>query len=201
MRNLLLSTEIINRDLDFQIVFAALTARTNDRIFIGRRDAISRVVSDTDSGLFVGKAFDPSFPNVDMSFYQRMKDRRFTVVHLDDEGAVFVGEEADWVRSLERRLDASRIAADDFVCVWGDWQGDVYRTRAMNPGRVRTTGHPRFDFLRSSRLRDYYGPALADLRSKHGDSSCSTRTSRARTTDSGCRTRSRSDSGMTSATR
>ena len=169
MRSLLMPTETINRDLDFQVLLAARLARPGLKVFLGRRDAIQRVAAETSGGLFIGKAFDPFFPDVDTTFYERMKARDIVVLHLDDEGAVFSGGEREWIATLNARLDPSRISPDDYVCAWGDWQRDVYKSKAPHPANVRTTGHPRFDFLKSERLKEYYAPACGALRERFGD--------------------------------
>lgn len=163
-------TEIINRDLDFQVLLAARAARSGVRVFLGRRDAIDRLVREVSGGLYIGKAFEPFFPHVDTTFYERLKTNGFTVLHLDDEGAVFPGDESEWGATLRARLDPAQITRDDFVCAWGDWQRDFYRELgAPAPQNVRTTGHPRFDFLRSPALREYYAPATAALKERFGN--------------------------------
>lgn len=167
--HILLQTEIINRDLDFQVMLAARALRPGDRVFVGRRDAIQRLVSEISGGIFIGKAFEPFFPHVDTSFYRKLKSRGFTGLHLDDEGAVFTGGEAALPRQLQTRLDASQISSDDFICAWGNWQRDFYRTKAPVAENVRTTGHPRFDFARSPSLRRYHEPRANALRERYGD--------------------------------
>lgn len=169
MHSILMPTEIINRDLDFQVMLAARVVRPGVRVFLGRADAIHRVAHEVEGGMFIGKAFDPFFPEVDTRFYRLLKQQGTVVLHLDDEGAVFLGDRNEWRETLLRRFDPAQITTDDYVCAWGDWQRDLYRsTGAREPSRVRTTGHPRFDFLRSAMLRDYYAPAAAALTERHG---------------------------------
>ena len=106
------------------------------QVYLGRLDAMKRVAQEVTGGIYIGKAFDPFFPDVDTSFYRSMKDRGFVVLHLDDEGAVFPGDEAEWIRTLEMRIDPAQITPDDYVCTWGDWQRDFYRSRgAPTPRR------------------------------------------------------------------
>jgi len=168
--HILMPTEIINRDLDFQVLLAARAVRPGRRIILGRRDALHRILPEVAGGVFIGKAFEPFFPHVDTSFYQLLKAQGFVGLHLDDEGAVFAGDEAELARQLQTRFDPSHITGDDYVCTWGDWQRDFYRSmKAPDPERVKTTGHPRFDFLRSPRLREYYAPRAAELKGRYGD--------------------------------
>jgi surface carbohydrate biosynthesis protein len=166
-------TEVTNRDLDFQIVLAALYAQRvaprRPRFFFGRMAAVFRATRDTRGGIYVGKAFDPFFPHTDLTGYRAMKERGFVVLHLDDEGAVFPGDENEWRTTLKRRLDPNAIATDDFVCTWGDWQRDLYLT--MNPPaarNIRTTGHPRFDLL-LPKMRAYNEEPTRALKERYGD--------------------------------
>lgn len=170
MHSILMPTEIINRDLDFQVMLAAHAVKSDVKVYLGRYDAIHRMAAEVERGTYIGKAFDPYFPHADLSRYQTLKDRGFVVLHLDDEGAVFPGDQSEWIATLKQRLDPAKITGDDFVCVWGDWQRDFYRSQgAPDPTHVRTTGHPRFDLLRSAKLREYYAPATTTLKEKYGD--------------------------------
>lgn len=162
-------TEVINRDLDFQLILAALYPRPDTSFVFGRWDAIGRAAWHLKNGVFLGKAFDPFFPSTNLALYRRLKANGFGVVHLDDEGAVFLGDEEEWKRTLRRRLDTFRIDGGDFVCTWGDWQRGIYAEGAPPCApRIRTTGHPRFDLLKAG-LRAYYEPAAAALRGRLGD--------------------------------
>ena len=170
MHSILMPTEIMNRDLDFQVMLAARAVKPGVQVFLGRYDAIHRMAREVEGGTYIGKAFVPYFPTTDLAQYKFLKHQGFTVLHLDDEGAVFPGDESEWINTLKQRLDPAKISGDDFVCVWGDWQRDFYRGYgASAPERVRTTGHPRFDLLRSEKLREYYAPAAAKLKDRLGD--------------------------------
>lgn len=167
--NILLSTETINRELDFQLFLAARGVREGVRYYIGRDDALRVVARHARGGVFVGRAFDPFFPGTKLDFYELLKRNHFAFVHLDEEGAVYAGDQARWVSMLNRRLDPRILASDDYVCTWGDFQGDVYRrpdSRVRD--HVRTTGHPRFDLYRPA-YRAYFEEEAASLRARYGD--------------------------------
>lgn len=162
-------TEIINRDLDFQLMMAALYPRKDAVFVFGRMDAIARAAWHLRGSVLVGKAFDPFFPHTDLAVYRRLKAAGSVVVHIDDEGAIFPGNEDEWRRTLKRRLDPFRLAPDDFVCTWGQWQRAQYQAGAPAiASRIIATGHPRFDLL-LPRYRGYYQPAAAALRQQLGD--------------------------------
>ncbi len=163
----LLPTETINRELDSHLLLGAHLVQRGAHVFIGHQDAIHTAARYLRGGVLVGKSFEPTFPNVDLSWYEHVRARDVLCVHLDDEGAIFPGTEADWRTTLARRLDVNRIATDDIVCVWGRFQKSVYEAQ-KGPQLVRVTGHPRFD-LYSKRWRSYFEPAAARLRARHGD--------------------------------
>ena len=167
MFHVLLPTETINRELDAQLLLGAHLVRRGARVFIGHLDAIRTAARYLRGGVLVGKAFDPSFPDVDLSWYQHVKAHGFVCVHLDDEGAIFPGTEAEWRTTLARRLDVNRLAAEDVVCVWGRFQEAFYKEQ-NGPQPIRVTGHPRFDMY-TKRWSPYYAPLAERLRARHGE--------------------------------
>lgn len=172
-QNVLIPTEIINRELDFQLGLAAqLQARPRRellRIFIGKESALRVLLPHLRGGVYIGRCFLPLFPGADLSFYRQLKARDFSFVHLDEEGAIYEYEEPNWRRSLLRRLDPNVLdPASDYICTWGDYQKAVYAERA--PGfahRIRTTGHPRFD-LYAPAMRSFFHAQVEALRQQYG---------------------------------
>ena len=168
-RPILLATETISRELDFQLMFASKFVTPQTRFFIGRQNAMRTVARYAKNGVFVGKAFDPYFPGTDLSFYRLLKSQGFAFAHLDEEGAVYPGREERWRTTLRRRLDVNVLAKDDFVCTWGDFQRGVYADdRPPLSEQIRATGHPRFD-LYLPENRGYFDEDAQALRDRYGD--------------------------------
>lgn len=163
----LLPTETINRELDSHLLVGAHLVQRGARVFIGHLDAIHTAARYLRGGVLVGKAFEPTFPNVDMSWYEHVRAHDVVCVHLDDEGAIFPGTDADWRRTLARRLDVNRLAGDDIVCVWGRYQKAFYEQQRGRQ-EIRVTGHPRFD-LYNKRWSSYFAQPAARLRARFGD--------------------------------
>jgi surface carbohydrate biosynthesis protein len=165
---IILAVETTVRELDARLVLAALYARKGHRIFVVGGQSGQRVVHEMAGALFVGKhvihprAYNPAV-------YLEAKKNGFVVVHLAEEGGVFMGNESDWTWDLDDQLHPHFLAPEDYVCTWGDFQRDYYRTKdAANPGNIRTTGHPRFDVYKSS-LRRFYEDEANALRAKYGN--------------------------------
>lgn len=163
----LLPTETINRDLDGQLLLGAHLAKRGARVFIGLDLAIRTAAKYLKGGVLVGKAVEPFFPTAAQPLYEALKESDFTCVHLDDEGAIFPGVEADWRATLLRRLDVSRVAAEDVVAVWGRYQEGVYASQ-HGAQSIRVTGHPRFD-LYNKELSVYHAPVAKTLAKRFGD--------------------------------
>ena len=167
--NLLFPVETINRELDFRLFLAAKCATANNRIFIGQHDLLYRLSKYAPGGVYIGKnLFLLEFPLATLERYQTIKQRGITFIHLDDEGAIYVGGPDDWRRALDARLDPTVLAADDYVCTWGDFQRDYFRSK--NPRcapNIRTTGHPRFD-LCTPRYRSYFDDEVEGIRRRFG---------------------------------
>lgn len=169
--NVLMPVETITRELDFRLVLAGLHVNPGNRIFIGQHDTIHGLVERLDGGIYVGKNVFPNefLPDTNLSRYRALKRQRFIVVHLDEEGGVYAGDAEDYKAMLRRRLDPRCLASDDYVCTWGDFQRDFYRS--LSPAcahNVRTTGHPRFDLYRPA-FRAYWADEVTAIRNRFGE--------------------------------
>lgn len=157
-QNVLFPVETINRELDDRLLLAVLFARPDRRIFIGQHDLLFALTNELPGGIWVGKNVFWLFPMTDMSRYRALKSRGYTLVHLDEEGAVYTGPPDDWKYFLEQRLDTRRLDPEDLVCLWGEWQAAHHRS--LSPpcaAGLRVTGHPRFEHYKP-RFRALFHP-------------------------------------------
>ena len=171
MQALYFPIEIASRELDFRLALAVRSVSSDTRVLFGQHDELYEVVKRSRGGIYVGKnIFRRLFPLADnLGRYQALRERGSLLVHLDEEGAVFPGSsEEGWARSLDARLDPSVLSPDDYVCAWGAFQADYYRSRASQGGPdIRVTGHPRFDLYKPAN-RGFYSPELRDIQRKYG---------------------------------
>ena len=170
--NILFPIEISNRELDFRLFLASYCAREDVRVFIGQTNAIYRLAKNIENGIYVGKnVFINLFPGGahQLHRYQTLKKQGFTLVHLDEEGGVMKGDHERWKKWLRLRLDPTALGADDFLCVWGDWQRDFYLSQQPKCAQnTFVTGHPRFD-LYKPHLRAFYADDAQKLQQRYGD--------------------------------
>jgi surface carbohydrate biosynthesis protein len=167
--NLLFPVEIINRELDFRLYLAGVCAEPTNRIFVGQHDVLYEHMLDMRGGVYAGKnIFQTLFPT-NLERYANLKERDFAFVHLDEEGLVDAGEdESVWQAGLRLRLDPNCLDAEDWVCTWGDYQRDFYRSTAPSRAdRIQTTGHPRFELCKRPG-HSYFADEVADLRRRYG---------------------------------
>lgn len=167
--NLLFPVETINRELDFRLFLACLSARPDRRIWIGQSRVIYSLAHAIDGGVYVGKNLWGLPPNLTWNRYHNLKQQGYKCIHLDEEGAVHYGDSEAWKAELSRRFDPVQMQADDYVCTWGDFQRDYYLS--LNPAcaaNIHTTGHPRFDLYKSA-FRDFYATEARELRERYGD--------------------------------
>ncbi|HEX8237815.1 MAG TPA: surface carbohydrate biosynthesis protein [Abditibacteriaceae bacterium] len=167
--NLLFPVETINRELDFRLFFACLSARADRRIWIGQSRVIYSLAHAIQGGVYVGKNLWGLPPNLTWNRYHNLKNQGYKCVHLDEEGAVHYGETEQWKAELSRRFDPTQLQPDDYVCTWGDFQRDYYLS--LDPpcaGNIHSTGHPRFDLYKPA-FRDYYATDAQKLRERYGD--------------------------------
>lgn len=170
-RSILLPVETLNRELDCRLFLGCMAAAPENRVFIGQHEAVFDVSQQVRGGLYVGKHFMRQLPAFnDPSRYQALKARGLTVLHLDEEGAVYDGDEDRWRWwLLEMQFDPRTLGPEDYVCTWGDFQRDFYRS--LKPAcaeQIVTTGHPRFDLYKPA-FRRYFEAQTAPLRQRYGD--------------------------------
>jgi surface carbohydrate biosynthesis protein len=167
--HLLFPIETIVRELDFRLVLAAQAAHRGNRVLIGTTKHTYRLARQVRHGVYVGKhIFTQVAPHDDPPIYHEAKARGTTVIHLSEEGAVFMGTEDEWRSDLLGMFDPHLLAPEDYLCTWGDFQREVYR--AVEPrvrDHVRTTGHPRFDLYRP-RWRALYRDDARAIRARFG---------------------------------
>ena len=166
--NILFPIETINRELDFRLFLAAQYVSPRNRVFVGWHHTIHRLAQHSRGGVYLGQRVFSTFPS-SLARYETLKRNGYIVMHLHEEGAVFAGDDEDWKKTLRRRLDPGVLCAEDYVCAWGDFQADYYRS--LSPAcaaNIHVTGHPRLD-LYKSRYREYFAPDAERLKKTYGD--------------------------------
>jgi surface carbohydrate biosynthesis protein len=159
--------ETVVRELDCRLLLAALYAKRHHRFFIGWPTATYRALRHLDGDkIYIGKdILSPSAENP--ARYYEAKKTGLILVHIDEEGGAYPGGEETWKRYLFWRIEPARLGPEDYMCTWGDFQTEYYKSVGATCD-VRTTGHPRFDLCRP-RFRAYYEPAVADIRAKYNN--------------------------------
>lgn len=168
--NVLFPVETINRELDGRLLLGCLYVSKSNRVFIGQHDVIQSLVGRLRGGMYLGKnMFTRVFPHDDLARYHALKEHGFVVVHLDEEGAVFSGDDTAAKGFLSVRLDPRCLASDDFICTWGEFQREFYASLGPRcAANIRTTGHPRFDLYRPA-YRSYFEEEARAIQARYGD--------------------------------
>jgi surface carbohydrate biosynthesis protein len=163
---ILFPIETITRELDYRTVLAALVARRDNVIFLGRKDLIYKLGLECRGGIYLGQ-FLFGLQDKSRDKYEALKRRGFYYVNLNEEGAVYRGSEADWLRELDRRFDPRLLDADDELWCWGEFQANHYRSVGSPCENIRVTGHPRFDLIKPP-YRPYFAEEADRLRRELG---------------------------------
>lgn len=161
----LFPVETVVRELDFRLVLAALCARADAQIVVGRQHLLQQLLLRLEGGVFVGKNLATSRSDEE---YRRYKAHGFRTVFLHEEGGLYRGDKEEWAQAARDVLDVEKIEAEDYVCPWGEFQAECYRARHPRCARnIVVTGHPRFG-LCSPRYRALYADEVRALRQRHG---------------------------------
>jgi len=171
--NILFPVENMNREMDFRLFLACSHVKPSNRIFIGQHDVLYRMAVKTGmrSGVYVGKHLFRQLPAFkDYARYHAMKESQFAVIHLDEEGGLCDGDEDRWRwQLLEVLFDPRCLEAEDYICTWGDFQRDFYKS--LNPRcseHIIATGHPRFDLYKPA-YRKYFDADVARITARYQD--------------------------------
>ncbi|TBX66358.1 hypothetical protein EZL74_10945 [Flavobacterium silvisoli] len=147
--NILLPIETINREIDFKIVLAGFLSNQGHKVYIGQHEFLMKLVPKIPhGGLYIGKNIFNKRSDLEKGEkYHLLKKYNFDVIYLHEEGAVFPGKEADWIRILKSQYNTDFFDENDKICVWGDFQKRIDEARRPKSS-VITTGHPRFDLCK-----------------------------------------------------
>jgi surface carbohydrate biosynthesis protein len=162
---MLFPVETTVREIDFRLILAILTARPGWQILVGEHELLFKlslriqnlvaVIKNVTGGKRPWK-------------YQRWKKLKHRIVNLDEEGSIYREGPERWKEKLDKRITVTELEADDYVCTWGQFQADHYRS--LKPAcaeNITATGHPRFDLCRPA-YHEVYDDEVRSLRQAHG---------------------------------
>lgn len=162
---LLFPVETAVRELDYRLILAVLCARPGWQIIIGDHEHLFPLTLKLRNAVLVLKNL---IGGKRPWKYPRYKELNVRCIQLDEEGGIFEGDKSIWKMELRARLDVAKVDPADYICTWGPFQADFYRS--LNPAcadHIIPTGHPRLDLCRP-RFRELYREEADDLIRKHG---------------------------------
>lgn len=158
--------EVKVRELDFRLILAVLCSRPDWQIIVGDHEQIFPVTLRLKNAILVLKnVIGGKRPWK----YRRYKELGHRIIQLDEEAGIFEGDKDFWRIELNRRLDIAKMDADDFVCTWGPFQAEYYKS--LNPpcaDRIIATGHPRME-LGAPRFSELFRAEADELRARYGN--------------------------------
>lgn len=175
--NLLFPIEAINREFDYKLLLALRLVKDNVNIIIAQHDYFNKNSHLFEGGVYLGKnMFKSTFPrnskekDVDLKYYSNLKKNNILVCHLDEEGAVYFGDENYWKIELGMRLNPKVLSAEDYIFTWGEFQKEYYKSleRQVKVENIISTGHPRLD-LNKKNFLNYYKNEVIDLKKNFGN--------------------------------
>jgi surface carbohydrate biosynthesis protein len=173
--NILFPIETIAREIDFKLYLAVMLTKNNKQILIAQHNLIDEIVSVTKDGIYFGKnIFKDDFlgPNNEsnLNYYNKLKDQNYTLIHLDEEGGIYPGDENNWNAIIDRRLMPDKLHDDDFVFTWGKYQQERYNSQLTKEqkAKILCTGHPKFDLYKPN-YRELYKKEIDSINDKFGN--------------------------------
>ena len=169
-KNVLFPIETIAREFDFKLLLGSMYLQEGMNIYIGQHDHLYKASRYMSGGIYLGKnMFLRKSDGGWIDRCSKLKERGIRVIHLDEEGAVYWGEEQEWERRLSRRMDVGKISGKDFICTWGEFQKNYYQHVCdIDADQVQVTGHPRFDLIKG-KYNWFYDDDVNEIKSRYGD--------------------------------
>lgn len=168
--NILFPIESIGRELDYKLLLASMFLTNSRQVLIGQHDYLFNISKYMDGGIYLGKnSFSIKSDGFWNDRHKAIKKQGITVIHLDEEGGIYWGNEDEWCKRLDKRIDISAIDSDDFICTWGEFQKKYYASFDNIPkNNIFVTGNPRFDLLKKN-YRGYYKNEIDKIKKQYGD--------------------------------
>src|SRR3989338_5972036 len=113
--NILFPIEVMFRELDYRLVLAVLCAKPSNQVLIGQHNVIYHSAQHMRGGIYVGRNIfdgDGFRSDENLNKYHELKKRNFVIVHLDEEGGIFPGDQKALERSLLRKLNPCYLQED-----------------------------------------------------------------------------------------
>ncbi len=167
-KNIFFPIESIGRELDYKLLVAINLIEDGERIVFGQHDQIDKIILKSNSGIYFGKNIMRS---TKQSLYNKFKKNKISIVHLDEEGAIYAGDQDNWRKTLTNRLNISKMHEDDYVCTWGKFQKDHFEKLSLNnlnKPKINVTGNPRLDLLKKN-YTEYFREEINSIKNKYGE--------------------------------
>ena len=174
--NILLPIESIDREIDYKLFLAVSLAGPNVNVIVAQHDYFNTGTSAFKGGIYIGKnVFKSLFPKnsfgseVDLHFLKELKNNDITIFHLDEEGAIFSGDEKSWEVELGSRLNPKVLMEDDYIFAWGSFQKKIYQKKnpLLPSSHVIDTGTPRFELCKP-KFHKYFQEKIDEIKAKYG---------------------------------
>ena len=147
-KNIFFPIEGIYRELDYKLLLGSLILKGDMAITIAHHDLVDNLVFKSKTGIYFGKnIMRPSKINL----LKKYKRNNFSIIHLDEEGAIFRGTKEHWKNILDDRLKINTLSKDDHVFTWGKFQKNHYQSKLEHnlDINISSTGTPRFDLYKN----------------------------------------------------
>jgi len=169
MKILFMPIEDSSREFDYKLTLSTILMDEDTVVYIGQHDYLYKIIKAFKGGVYLGKnIFSYKSDGTWQNRHKDIKKRGMSVIHLDEEQAIYSGDEEEWKRRLSTRLDLTGLDSDDFLFVWGDFQKKYYESVTnVAKENIVVTGNPRFDLL--SKYKKYYEDDIKEITKKYGE--------------------------------
>jgi surface carbohydrate biosynthesis protein len=173
--NILLPIEIIARELDYKLFLAVSLANKNTNVIIAQHDYFDKHCSRFAGGIYIGKnCFIGPFLEDDLdhsknlTYLNELKKSDISVFYLDEEGAVWRGDEIAWKAYIDSRVKPEVFSENDYIFTWGDYQKKHLEGKKLSfsKSNIIASGHPKYD-LYKPKYRQFFKKEIDGINEKY----------------------------------
>lgn len=165
---LLFPIETQSRELDFKLFLAVMLADPHTEVVIAHNGFFDHHYAKFKHSLYLGKRIFIQ-PAQTQQFLDELQRHDITLLFLDEEGGIYMGDTPVWESILADRVNPNALQPGDYILAWGAFQQQFYQRHntQLPPDHICNTGHPRFD-LYQPQYRSYFADDLNAIRQQYG---------------------------------
>jgi len=165
--SVILPIESYHREIDFKLLLGAILVEEDSPVILSQHNLVNEISKLLKPSVYIGKNMYRNHISGWINESINLRKNGHILVHLDEEGAFYWGDESEWDRRLKLRMNLKEVKEEDFILTWGDYQKNFYE-KYTDSQNVIATGHPRFCF-HIEKYQEIYKKRVQEIEEDYGN--------------------------------